>query len=265
MVCRLCGSENLSSAYTQGKNGEFHFYRCQECKLINYDISGGLDQQKYGSSLMNPRKIMKMRKTAEKTYGFIQKHIKEQGRFIDIGCGSGDLLDCAHKDSWEVTGLELTPALAEYARDHYGLAITQANFLDYDDDRNQQYDVVVLRHVLEHLIEPVAAMKKIYSLLADDGYAVLEFPNINAPEFRLKHLLHKTGIHRKKYGEHYKPGHCHEFCRESFTYLLEKTGFRLLVWETYASNPLIDILYNRIPVGNKVRTIIRKTPSSQLP
>ncbi|MFC1510007.1 hypothetical protein ACFL60_10050, partial [Candidatus Omnitrophota bacterium] len=84
------------------------------------------------------------------------------------------------------------------------------------------------------------------------------FPNIDAPELRLKRLLHKTGIHRKTYGEGYKPGHCHEFCKVSFTNLLEKTGFGMLVWETYASNPLIDILYNRIHIGNKVRTIIRK-------
>ena len=61
MVCRLCGNENLRIEYKQGNNDEFHFYRCKECKLINYDMTGGMDQQKYGSSLMHPRKIVKMK------------------------------------------------------------------------------------------------------------------------------------------------------------------------------------------------------------
>ena len=71
--------------------------------------------------------------------------------------------------------------------------------------------------------------------------------------------MRKTGLHRHKYQDNYKPGHCNEFCRESFEYLLKETGFELVVWETYAYSPVWNWVFSHWHIGNKARVIIRKT------
>jgi len=258
MICRLCGNTNLKIHYTQGNKGEFPFYKCPNCKLVNYDISCGMDQRKYGDLEHLHKNEQKILLSAEKTYSFIRKYLPFGGNFIDIGCGTGELLNCAHEDGWAVTGLELSPDLVEYVRNRYGVDVINANILDFSTDSTEKYDVVVLRHVIEHLEDPVSVMKTINSLLTPGGYSVMEFPNIESPELRLKRFLHKAGIHKKRYKENYKPGHCNEFCKESFTWLVNKTGFDLVVWETYAINKVADFFYNHFPVGNKARTIIKK-------
>ena len=39
---------------------------------------------------------------------------------------------------------------------------------------------------------------------------------------------------------------------------LQKTGFKLISWTTYSHKPLVNAIYNIFPIGNKVRTLIKK-------
>ncbi|NNF41144.1 MAG: hypothetical protein HKN64_07175 [Woeseiaceae bacterium] len=74
--------------------------------------------------------------------------------------------------------------------------------------------------------------------------------------------MKNRGRRNKKYSEDWRPGHCNEFCRESFEYLLEKTGFELLVWHTYSSKTLANAFYRVFPVASKARALVRKRPDA---
>ena len=74
-------------------------------------------------------------------------------------------------------------------------------------------------------------------------------PNIDALDMRLKRMLANTGIHQKQFPKNYLPGHCNEFCRASFQFLLEKTGFKLIRWETYSMKPFPDLISEIIKAG----------------
>jgi kynurenine formamidase len=82
-------------------------------------------------------------------------------------------------------------------------------------------------------------------------------PNIEAWDKRFKRLLENTGWHKRSYPNDFIAGHCNEFCRQSFEYLLSETGFRLIHWETYSSKPLNNWLMTRIPIGNKARALVQ--------
>ncbi|MFC1528377.1 class I SAM-dependent methyltransferase [Candidatus Latescibacterota bacterium] len=260
IICRLCGNKNLELYYTQGNNGEFNFYKCKVCKLVNLDLIGELDQKKYEKKNQDPRgkRRKKFRKGKIQSYAFIKKHIHRRGRLLDIGFGGGGLLNLAHLDGWTIKGIELSPVFVQSAKERYNFDVVTADFMEYKITDGEQYDTVVLRHVLEHLEQPVKAMNKVHSLLVPGGYAVLEFPNIESLEQRFKRFFQRTGLHKKKYSENYKPGHCNEFCKESFTFLINKTGYDILVWQTYSSSPTFNFIYNHVHIGNKTRTIIRK-------
>lgn len=257
MICRLCGSNNLKLYYKQGYDNQFEFYKCIHCSLVNLDLSEGIDQEKYELNYIDPDDMSyKVNKDQAETYQFIQRQIKIKGKFVDIGCGNGKLLQLAKNDGWDIHGLELSGFMAEKVEKHLGVNVTVANFLDFKSAQN--YDLVTLRHVLEHLPDSILALHKIYLLLNKGGYAVLEFPNIEGISFKLKRLIWRLNIGKSKYNKNYVPGHCNEFSKKSFEYLLSKTGFELKKWITYSSKPLANFFYSIIPVGSKVRVVIQK-------
>ncbi|MFH0976428.1 MAG: class I SAM-dependent methyltransferase [Spirochaetota bacterium] len=260
MKCRLCGNQNLTLYYTQGNTGQYKYYKCHECKLVNYDMSGGLDQKKYSAmKYVSPEDdLHKMNTDQKAAYKFIRGKIKQRGRLLDIGCGNGKLLLLAENDGWNVKGIELSESLAGTITARYGIEVKVSDFLEYMPEQNQLFDIIVLRHVLEHLPDPVAAMKKIHSLLKPDGVSFLEFPDIEGCEQKIKRLLKKARFHKTIYYSEYKPGHCNEFCRKSFEFLLMQTGFTLSEWCHYSSRSYFNLLYNFSGLGTKVRALIKK-------
>ena len=115
----------------------------------------------------------------------------------------------------------------------------------------------MLTHVLEHLPDPVGALVKIRSLLKPGGVGVLEFPNIDALDARVRRFLTRTGVHRHRYAPTYKPGHVQEFCLASFAFACNRAGLGVVVWETYAVSRLRYALYRRWRIGNKARVLVR--------
>jgi 2-polyprenyl-3-methyl-5-hydroxy-6-metoxy-1,4-benzoquinol methylase len=223
-------------------------------------LSTGQDQNKYaGKKYISPDDdSRKTNKDQSDTFRFIKKRLKVKGRLLDIGCGNGKLLLLAKNYGWDVKGLELSNFLVDSIKKIYKLNVVVSNFLTYKPAKNDKYDVVVLHHVLEHLPDSILAMKKINALLKPGAHAVLSFPDIEGYELKLKRYLSNTGFNKKIYKKNYKPGHCNEFCKDSFTYLLDQTGFELLEWQHYSSKKIFNILYNITNFGSKVRVLIRK-------
>lgn len=190
------------------------------------------------------------------TYAFIRRHKRPPGRMLDLGCGDGIVLHLARRDGWDVHGLELFPEQVALVRETLGLDVETSDIESYHGAPGT-WDVVVLTHVLEHLPDPVGALRKIRDLLRPDGVGVLEFPNIDALDARVRRWLARRRIHRHRYRPEYVPGHVQEFCRRSFAFAAERAGLRLAHWETYAVNPLKHFLYRWVPLGNKARVLVR--------
>jgi 2-polyprenyl-3-methyl-5-hydroxy-6-metoxy-1,4-benzoquinol methylase len=180
---------------------------------------------------------------------------------LDLGCGDGTVLWLARKDGWQVEGVELFPEHAAMVQRTHGFPVT-ASDIDAYPGTEAAWDVVLLTHVLEHLPDPVGALAKIRMLLSARGVGILEFPNIDALDARVRRLLARTGIHRHRYAPTYTPGHVQEFCRASFAFACARAGLELVVWETYAINPVKYALYRMFPTGNKARVLVRRAETT---
>lgn len=257
-ACRLCGSKNIYLYYTLGNRQQFKYYRCRECDLVNYDLSGGLNQEKYAVEFVDPAdEKHRINILQDRTYDFIKQNFFSKGSMLEIGCGNARILYRAREDGWEVQGLELSKYLAETVTKRLNIAVQVADFLELNTDPKDKYDLIILRHVLEHLPEPIIAMDKIRNLLKPEGKAVMEFPNIQGIDLQVKRFLTKLG-RRKKFSKGFVPGHANEYSKLSFTNLLAKTGFTLLKWETYSNHPFKNLIHKRIDIGNKARVLIQK-------
>jgi SAM-dependent methyltransferase len=257
--CRVCGGNDLDFYYAQGNRAQFHYYKCRHCGLVNLDLANGLDQEQYTEDLADPRDdSVRQHREIDASFDFIRRFVPGPARLLDIGCGNGRLLHVAQRAGWQVKGIELSARAAELVTELLGVEAVAANFLEMQNaDESESYDVVCLRHVLEHLPDSKLAMSKIRALLRPGGYALLEMPNIEGFDKRLKRWINQHGLHRRRFSEDFVAGHCNEFCRESFEYLVTTSGFSLLHWETYSKKALTNLLYRHVHIGNKARALIR--------
>jgi SAM-dependent methyltransferase len=257
MDCKLCGARDLPLCYTQGDRDQYRFYRCPRCRLVVYDTSTGVNQEKYILTAVAPDAATRQNRGHRQTYAFIRRYAGPPGRMLDLGCGDGTVLVLARRDGWEVQGVELYPEQTRLVRETLGLRVDTADIGSYQG-RPASWDVVVLTHVLEHLPDPVGALRKIRDLLKPGGAGVLEFPNIDALDARVRRRLARWGLHRHRYRPDYVPGHVQEFCRASFARAAREAGLDLERWETYAVNPVKYLLYRHLPLGNKARVLVRR-------
>lgn len=258
--CRLCGGEDLVLYYTLGNSGQCRYYRCRGCGLVNYDLSGGLDQTQYATERVDPTDDGNRRnRDNDQAFRFLSRLVPP-GRILDIGCGNGRLLWAARRAGWQAKGLELSPELARYAAERTGVEVMTGDFLSTDpapEDRGA-YDVVSLRHVLEHLPYPLEAMKRIRSLLKPGGYLLVEMPNIEGWSKRWVRFIVNTGVHRRQFPADFAAGHCCEYSRRSFGELLRRCDFELVRWETYTKKPWANWFLNHVPIGTKARALARR-------
>jgi 2-polyprenyl-3-methyl-5-hydroxy-6-metoxy-1,4-benzoquinol methylase len=118
--------------------------------------------------------------------------------FLDVGCGEGFALAYFAEKNFEVSGLDFSnegvsrqnPDFAERVETGDLFSLLRKISLS-----GNQYDVILLQNVLEHVLDPVALLKSIKELLEPAGLVIITVPN----DFSLtqKTLLAKGHIDRE--------------------------------------------------------------------
>jgi len=266
--CRLCGGRDLYFYFALGNDRRFRYYRCPACGLVNYDLATGLDQEQYTQEFIDPTDDAERRNLdKDQCFAFLQKHVPGPGRLLDIGCGTGRLLCAAQRAGWQVKGTELSAPMADFVSGRLGVPVEVGDFLQMspgEADRGA-YDVVCLRHVLEHLPDGPGALRRIRDLLCPGGYFLAELPNVEALSKKWRRFAEGIGLHRRRFSDDFAAGHCNEYSRLAFANLLDRGGFELVRWETYSKKPLANWFLNHIPVGTKARALARVATQSDAP
>ena len=100
-------------------------------------------------------------------------------RVLDVGCGGGDFgAGLKEQGVAEVVGIEAEERawkLAKEVLDDALLGNIEEMDLPFEDG---WFDCVTFADVLEHLVDPAAALRKVARVLADDGVIVMSIPNV---------------------------------------------------------------------------------------
>ena len=148
-----------------------------------------------------------------------------RGRLLDVGCGAGDLLVALRADGWSVQGVEPQALGAARARGEHGLDVLTGRFEDVRLPEGS-FDAIVFSGVLEHLHDPVAALRRARALLAPGGLvAVLFLPMLDSPEARLL---------GPRWMALDLPRHLTHFEEATFTEMATKAGLDVAGRETYS-------------------------------
>jgi 2-polyprenyl-3-methyl-5-hydroxy-6-metoxy-1,4-benzoquinol methylase len=98
-----------------------------------------------------------------------------KGKLLDVGCGSGEFLRWMRDLGWDVYGVEPDPAGAEVARG--GNIPVRVGTVQQADFPADEFDLVTLSHVLEHLPDPIATITECRRILKPGGRLVAVTPN----------------------------------------------------------------------------------------
>ncbi len=172
------------------------------------------------------------------------------GHILELGAGDGTLARSliatgVRFDSYTVTELS-EPRLEGLRRafDDHRVAIKKLDAEALPDEELGRYDAVLMLAVIEHLVDPIGAMKRIKLLLKRDGFVYLDTPNIAKYSRRLRLLFGRfpaTSASNEGIGDQgdtgvalFDEGHLHYFSHRSLTLMLTRLcGFGRVRWLPY--------------------------------
>lgn len=150
-------------------------------------------------------------------YKLIEKY-KKGGRVLDIGAGRGDFLLKFPRNKWEWWAHDpyLSKFETNFLKDKVGTYVNNFKELKFYPSGN--FDVVVLRNVIEHTAGFSRLIKESKRLLRKKGIIFIRTPNMDSLDFK----IFKNNWYEVRMG-----GHVVFFGKIAMRKILKKEGFKV--------------------------------------
>ena len=170
-----------------------------------------------------------LRKIVEKTgirkslalsqFNYLKPHIKGTNLF-EIGSGEGFLLEKFENNGFNVSGIEPSKINIKIINNKLKHGKCENKFVE-DISYTKKFDVIIMSHVLEHLINNKTILTNMRNGLVDTGILFIEVPNCQ----HIGTLEHSIQT---------QP-HMYHFSKNSLKKLLEISGFEVLYADTFTA------------------------------
>lgn len=146
-------------------------------------------------------------------------------RVLDLGCGGGHLLQALERHAGtRGVGLDISQELCRRARALSGAPVARGD-VERPPFPPEGFDLVFLTEVIEHLPDPVAALKGIRTLLVPGGRLVISAPNRDWPRYPRYARRHQA----------YQPVDDRWYTVSELCGFLEESGLRVTTLDGYGS------------------------------
>lgn len=137
-------------------------------------------------------------------------------RLLDVGCGYGGFVSLMLGRGWDAEGVDPSPTTVAAAAAK-GLPV-RLGTLEEVSRSGAAYCAITMFYVLEHLFDPMSALRKVFELLEPGGALLLRVPD-TTPVVR---LLSPVGLGDGLYDP---PFHLFDFPPRVLTRMLAEAGF----------------------------------------
>ena len=217
-LCPICHSSksslikkiNFSLFEGHPMQGGYDLVQCQDCSFIYADTKvSQVELDDYYSNLSKYES--KEISTGGGYNDYDRNRLIDTAKYIaskfddktlaiaDVGCAIGGLLEQLKNEGFKnITGIDPSISCVNITKNEKGINCLHASLFELDDTFGK-YDLVILSHVWEHILDLDAALKSIEKILKPNGCIYVECPNamnyknvIHAPyqEFNTEHINH---------------------------------------------------------------------------
>ena len=102
------------------------------------------------------------------------------GSMLEIGVGEGFFLDEFHRAGWTIQGVDFTIDAVKRWKPHLAGMVTATDIGEYLASRSaagDQFDLIALNNVIEHVLDPVELMFRVRKMLVPGGVVRVAMPN----------------------------------------------------------------------------------------
>jgi len=157
------------------------------------------------------------------------------GHMLEIGTASGNFALEMRRRGWRVTGIELDPTSARRAQVRLESAVLCGDVLDMSLEAGQ-YDLICAWMTLEHLRNPVLALKKCHDWLRPGGWLAFSVPDCGGWQFRM---------FREDWFATQLPTHLYHFTPPLLRDMLDSCGYDNVAirWQRTLFDVLMSVAY----------------------
>ena len=154
-----------------------------------------------------------------------KNRIPQNAKVLDYGCGTGGFLNYLSTKKYKTVGVE-TNSQARNQCKQKGINVVSS----WEKLPNNEYDLITLWHVLEHIPDLEQCLRSIQTQLKKRGTLLIAVPNLNSFD----------AVYYEKYWAAFDvPRHLWHFSKQGMKKLVEPFGFELV-----RKHPLVlDALY----------------------
>ena len=136
---------------------------------------------------------------------------------LEIGCGDGFVLSILKNMGWKVLGVERDDKSVNHARNMLGNDVMSDSISE--DVFENNFDLIILFQVLEHVERPVFLLKKCKKMLKTNGKMIISVPNIESWQSK---LTKQNWLHLDV------PRHLNHFTKDSLNFYLEQLNLSIV-------------------------------------
>tara|TARA_R110002126_G_scaffold84694_4_gene205724 strand:+ start:297 stop:1142 length:846 start_codon:yes stop_codon:yes gene_type:complete len=152
----------------------------------------------------------------KKKLRLINSSVSKSKNLLDVGCGTGDFLQTAQQNNWQVSGIEPNEQARHIANKKTNNSVFEIEALLKFESNS--FDVITLWHVLEHLPNLEDHIRVFKKLLKPKGTLIIAIPNYKSYDAK----------HYKQFWAAYDvPRHLWHFNQASISKLVSKQSLKV--------------------------------------
>ena len=235
VTCAYCGKENNE---TWCESEGFSIVRCAcgvaypNPRSTTHELVSAYNDQEI-SGLQDYLEVEEdNKKDFTKRLALIERVMRRKGKLLDVGCNIGSMVAVARDRGWDCFGIDINKQAVGLAVGQ-GLPCATSDFFGLQET----FDLIVLNDVIEHLEDPIAALKKAHSLLNEGGYLYVSTPKGDSI---MSQYTKGRWLHRKP------REHLYIFTNDTMRAMLEENGFDISHTGTVGRTRSVGVILRKL-------------------
>lgn len=244
--CNNCESKRFIRLYSKiGSDGiNYTLAKCSDCKLVQVNPQPTMEEvakcytnnyftkrtdrgydNYYSEKIKNEVTRVFTLNLEDLEFFPWEERLPESKSCLDIGCAAGYFVDFMDKRGWTSVGIDIAKEPIDFAKNVLGIIAVCGNFLNWDKEIKNKYELITLWASLEHLHQPRETLVKIYEHLKPKGRMILSTCRYG--------ILAKLLRRRWRYMN--LPEHLYFYSLELLIEQCQDIGFQNISYITYGS------------------------------